>query len=217
MVGQVTTASDAEPFRWKPFLTGFWVSPRQHPDFAWAFLGRFLLILGYYCVSSYQLYLLDDYLGLTRDRANDLVPLLSMAMLPGLIVMIVVSGPWSDRVGRRKPFVVAASIGMAVALALPLALRSEASMFAYAVLAGCAFGMYMAVDTALMTQVLPRPDDAAKDMGVLNIANALPQALAPAVAAGVIGAVGGYRSLFVTAIILVVLGAVSVLPIRAVR
>ncbi|MFE2985763.1 MFS transporter [Streptomyces sp. NPDC059262] len=210
-------APAGEAFRWKAFLTGFWVSPRRHPDFAWAFLGRFLLVLGYYCVSAYQLYVLDDYLGLTRDRANDLVPLLSLAMLPGLIVMIVVSGPWSDRVGRRKPFVFAASIGMAVALVLPLALRSEASMFAYAVLAGGAFGMYMAVDTALMTQVLPRPDDAAKDMGVLNIANALPQALAPAVAAGVIGAAGGYRALFVTAIVLVILGAFSILPIRAVR
>ncbi|RKE05154.1 MFS transporter [Streptomyces sp. TLI_171] len=206
-----------EPFHWNDFLRGFWVSPRTHPDFAWAFLGRFLLILGYYAVSSYQLYVLDDYIGLTRDQANDLMPLLSLAMLPGMIAMIVVSGPWSDRVGRRKPFVVAASLGMALALLLPLVLRSEASMFAYSVLTGVAFGMYMAVDTALMTQVLPRPDDAAKDMGVLNIANALPQALAPAVAAAVIGLLGGYRSLFATAIVLVLLGAISVLPIRAVR
>ncbi|MET7842569.1 MFS transporter [Streptomyces sp. NPDC005356] len=210
-------APEGGPFRWKAFLAGFWVNPRRHPDFAWAFAGRFLLILGYYCVFSYQLYILDDFLDLTRDRANDLVPLLSMAMLPGMIVMIVVSGPWSDRVGRRKPFVVASSIGMAIALALPLILRSEASMFAYAVISGCAFGMYMAVDTALMTQVLPRPDEAAKDMGVLNIANALPQALAPAVAAAVIGVLGGYSALFVAAIVLVVLGAVSVLPIRSVR
>ncbi|WP_432180677.1 MFS transporter [Streptomyces sp. NBC_00063] len=211
------TAPQGDAFRLKTFLAGFWVSPRRHPDFAWAFAGRFLLVLGYYCISSYQLYILDDYLDLTRDRANDLVPLLSVAMLPGMIAMIVISGPWSDRVGRRKPFVIASSIGMAVALALPLILHSEASMFAYAVVVGCAFGMYMAVDTALMTQVLPRPDDAAKDMGVLNIANALPQALAPAVAAGVIGVLGGYRSLFVAAVVLVALGALSILPIRTVR
>ncbi|MEV6162245.1 MFS transporter [Streptomyces sp. NPDC052052] len=209
-------APQGEPFRWKAFFAGFWVSPRRHPDFGWAFLGRFLMVLGYYCVFSYQLYVLDDFLGLTRDRANDLVPLLSLTMMPGLIVMIVVSGPWSDRVGRRKPFVIAASLGMAVSLVLPLVMRSEASMFAYAVLSGLAFGVYMAVDTALMTQVLPRADAAAKDMGVLNVANALPQALAPAVAAGVIG-IGGYRSLFAAAIVLVVLGALSIVPIRSVR
>lgn len=113
-----------EPFRWKDFLRGFWISPRAHPDFAWAFLGRFLLILGYYAVSSYQLYVLDDYIGLTRDQANDLMPLLSLAMLPGMIAMIVISGPWSDRVGRRKPFVIAASLGMALSLFLPLVLHS---------------------------------------------------------------------------------------------
>ncbi|MFJ9173765.1 MFS transporter [Streptomyces sp. NPDC102360] len=205
------------PFRWKAFLRGFWVSPRQHPDFAWAFVGRFLLVLGYYCVFSYQLYIPDDYLAMTRDRANDLVPLLSLAMVPGMVAMIVVSGPWSDRVGRRKPFVIASSLGMTVALALPLVLRNEASMFAYSVISGLAFGMYMAVDTALMTQVLPHPDDAAKDMGVLNIANALPQAVAPAVAAATIGLTGGYQALFGTGIILVVLGALSILPIRTVR
>ncbi|MEU1370935.1 MFS transporter [Streptomyces sp. NPDC005803] len=212
-----TAGMEVQPFRWKPFLSGFWVSPRRHPDFAWAFLGRFLMILGYYCVTSYQLYILEDHIGLSRDRANDLVPLLSLAMLPAMIVTIVVAGPVSDRIGRRKPLVVLASIGMAAALVLPLVFRSEGSMFAFAVISGAAFGAYMAVDTALMTQVLPDPDDAAKDLGVLNIANVAPQAVAPAVAAAVISLLGGYRPLFVVAIVLVLAGALSVLPIRKVR
>lgn len=212
-----TAQAAVEPFRPRAFLASFWVSPRRHPDFAWAFLGRFLMILGYFSVSSYQLYILEDYIGMSRDRANTLVPLLSLAMLPAMVVAISVAGPFSDRIGRRKPFVIGASVGMAVALALPLVLRSVGGMFAFAVLAGCAFGMYMAVDTALMTQVLPNPDDAAKDMGVLNIANAAPQALAPALAAVAIGLFGGYRSLFVVAVVLVIAGALSVLPIRKVR
>ena len=37
---------------------GFWINPRKHPDFAWAFAARFLLILGYFVVSTYQLYIL---------------------------------------------------------------------------------------------------------------------------------------------------------------
>jgi hypothetical protein len=75
----------------------------------------------------------------------------------------------------------------------------------------------MAVDTALMTLVLPNPEDAAKDLGVLNIANAGPQALAPALAAVAITLLGGYRSLFAVAIVLVVAAALSVQPIRSVR
>ena len=39
---------------------------------------------------------------------------------------------------------------------------------------GLGFGMYMAVDLALVADVLPDRDRAAKDLGVLNIAGALP-------------------------------------------
>ncbi|WP_406457987.1 hypothetical protein OG782_34930 [Streptomyces sp. NBC_00876] len=54
-------------------------------------------------------------------------------------------------------------------------------------------------------------------MGVLNIANSAPQALAPALSAAVIGLLGGYRSLFAVAIVLVVAAALSVQPIKSVR
>ncbi|MFG2875564.1 hypothetical protein ACGFYU_11255 [Streptomyces sp. NPDC048337] len=37
----------------------------------------------------------------------------------------------------------------------------------------------MPVDTALVTLVLPRAEDAARDMGVLSMANAGPQIIAP--------------------------------------
>ncbi|MFJ7777686.1 hypothetical protein [Streptomyces yangpuensis] len=51
----------------------------------------------------------------------------------------------------------------------PLPVRSR-----LAAVDGPAFGCYMAVDTALVTMVLPNAEDAARDMGVLNIANAGP-------------------------------------------
>jgi hypothetical protein len=44
---------------------------------------------------------------------------------------------------------------------------------------GAAFGIYMGVDLALVLAVLPHPEDNAKDLGVFNIANAMPQTLAP--------------------------------------
>lgn len=39
---------------------------------------------------------------------------------------------------------------------------------------GLGFGMYIAVDFALVVDVLPDQDKVAKDLGVLNIASALP-------------------------------------------
>ncbi len=47
---------------------------------------------------------------------------------------------------------------------------------------GMGEGAYLAVDLALVTDVLPNPDEAAKEMAVFNVASALPSAVASAVA-----------------------------------
>ena len=83
---------------------------------------------------------------------------------------------------------------------------------------GVGFGMYMAVDLALVVDVLPDGDSAAKDLGVLNIAGALPFAIAPAVAPVVLAAGGGsYPILYAVAAGCAVVGALAILPIRRVR
>lgn len=46
-------------------------------------------------------------------------------------------------------------------------------------LLGLSYGIYAAVDLALVVDVLPNPDDSGKDLGVFNIAQALPQTAAP--------------------------------------
>ncbi len=90
-------------------------------------------------------------------------------------------------------------------------------MLAFSVVNGLAFGCYMAVDTALVTMVLPKAEDAARDMGVLNIATAGPQIVAPFIASVIVSLSGGYTALFVVAAVLAVAGAPAVKPIRSVR
>jgi hypothetical protein len=82
---------------------------------------------------------------------------------------------------------------------------------------GVGFGMYMAVDLALVVDVLADPLTAAKDLGVLNIAGALPFALAPAVAPGLLSLGGSYTVLYVVAGTCALAGAAAVAPIRSVR
>jgi MFS family permease len=83
-------------------------------------------------------------------------------------------------------------------------------------IAGFGFGMFQAVDTALMSEVLPSAKSFAKDLGVVNIAATLPQTLAPGVA-GAIALSFGYAALFPVAIVLGILGALAVWPIKATR
>ncbi|WMX48718.1 MFS transporter [Streptomyces roseicoloratus] len=153
-------------------LAAFGSALKDH-DFRWAFLGRALLVLGYFAVAGFQLYVLKDHTdlpaGLSPEEAVAvLMPVNSVAM----VVSTVLGGWLSDRYDRRKLFVGASAALAAVALLIPAVSSSWTAMLAFSVVNGLGFGCYMAVDTALVTMVLPKAEDAARDMGVLNIANA---------------------------------------------
>ena len=81
---------------------------------------------------------------------------------------------------------------------------------------GIGFGAYLAVDFALLTQVLPQAADRGKDMGVINVANSLPQVFAPLIAFISLQYLGGYVTLFTTAAVIGLLGAVFVVKIKGV-
>ncbi|MGO4460196.1 MFS transporter [Streptomyces sp. M-16] len=198
-------------------LAAFTGALRDH-DFRWAFIGRALLVLEYFAVSGYQLYILQDHTVLPEGMKPEaavavLMPLTSVAM----VLSTVLGGYLSDRFDRRKLFVGASALLSAVALAIPAVSASWSAMLAFSVVNGLAFGCYMAVDTALVTMVLPKAEDAARDMGVLNIANAGPQIVAPFIASVIVSVSGGYTALFVIAAVLAVAGALAVRPIRGVR
>jgi MFS family permease len=205
---------EPEPFRFVDFLRTFWVSPVKHPDFFWAFTGRLLLYTGYFAVTGYQFFLLTDYFGIAEP--GSVIPVLGLISLAGILIATVASGPISDRVGRRKPFVFASSAVTGLAFLLPWAWPDLTAWMIMTFIAGLGFGMFQAVDTALMSEVLPSAKSFAKDLGVVNIAATLPQTLAPGVAGAIVLSFG-YTGLFPVGIVLSVLGAFAVWPIKAVK
>lgn len=205
------------PFSWTGLLAGFWVNPRRYPDFWWAFAGRFLLILAYQSVQSYLLYILRDYIGVSDADSTALSTPLTGVMLLGALATAFATGRMSDRSGRRKVYVVVASLIMAASLAIPLLSPTVVGMFALAALFGLGYGIYLSVDAALMTEVLPAAASAGKDLGILNIATTLPQALTPVIVWALIALTGSYTAVFAAGIVFAVAGALSVLPIRSVR
>src|SRR5262249_44227532 len=44
----------------RAFLETFWVNPRRYPDFAWAWISRFLLILGSFMFSTFRFFWMKD-------------------------------------------------------------------------------------------------------------------------------------------------------------
>jgi MFS family permease len=207
-----------EPLRWGAFFRGFWISPRRHPDYAWAFAGRFFMVLGYQAIQNYTFYILTDYVHLSPADAGALFGVMSMITAGTMVFGTLLFGKLSDLLRRRKLFVFAATILMAIAIAIPLVAPSVGAMLAYSVVVGIGYGAYMAVDLALMIDVLPSKGDIGKDLGVLNVASNVPQTITPLIAAAMLGLFGGnYASIFIYAIVAVVLSSVLVFPIKKVR
>jgi MFS family permease len=207
------------------------VSPREHPDFAWAWITRFLVNLGNFIALTYFFYYLTDGLGFTDDQATGRLQTLTTIYGATIILTAVVVGHWSDRVGKRKPFVIWSGVVVAIASAILAVSQNWPSAMVAAGVLGCGYGIYQAVDFALITQVLPAAEGRAKDLGVINIAAAFPQVAAPIVAAAIIVLVRasggsvvtngdswslGYGLVYATGFVMCLLGSVFVTRIRSV-
>ncbi len=210
----------APRFRLRSVVLAFRLRPRENPDFAWAWATRFLVQLGNAMATLYLLYFLRDRVHYEqlfpgRDAADGLLVLI-LIYTATTVLTVVVGGAVSDRTGRRRPSVIVSGLVMAAA-ALLLAIWPTwtGALIAAAVL-GLGFGVYLSVDQALITQVLPSAADRAKDLGVINIANSAPQVLGPALAAPIVAFLGGYPALFAAVATVTVLGSILVTRIRSV-
>ena len=210
-----------ERFSLRSFARTFWVSPRKFPDFGWAWLSRFLVIMGAAFLQTYTVFLFSDRLGVPTSQVPSLVFLNSLVGAAVTLIVLPISGYISDKIGRRKPFVfgtaIVGSLGFVVigfATSVPL-------FFVGSVICQIGLGIYYAIDLALVAAVLPDPENSAKDMGVFQIAGSLPQSLAPAIAPVFLAiggvATGNYFAVFMAAALFLLLGALAILPVRRVR
>jgi MFS family permease len=209
------------PFDFGKFLKSFWISPRKYPDFARVWLARCLSSIGYYCVLGFLLYYLQDAIHYTKIFPHQSVSQgVALLMVVSTVVMFVsafLGGFFSDRFKRRKPFVIAASTFMALGLFVFALFPSwTAAIIAEAIL-GLGFGAYGSVDQALATQVLPSERDRAKDMGMINIANILPQTLGSALAIPILSLTHSYSLLFALTGLITLAGSWVVVGIKSVR
>ncbi|MWB98330.1 MFS transporter [Agromyces seonyuensis] len=196
-------------------LGTLWISPRRHPDFAWTLTGRILVSVGNALGTSLLLYFL--MFGLNDPNAEDDLVLLSLVYMVFVIIASLVGGRLSDRLGRRKAFVFVASAIQTVA-ALLLALFPDFTVALVAAgLLGLGYGCFLSVDQALATQVLPDPASRGKDLGIMNIASAVPQALGPLLGAAFVFLVDGFTLLFIASAVFAFLGALAVSRVRSVR
>jgi MFS family permease len=195
----------------------FYVSPRANPDFGWAFVSRFLFVLAYAFLTTYQAFYLLNRIGSAEADVPRQIFLGTLAQSVLVVAASVVGGRLSDRTGRRKAFVFSASIVYGLALFVVAIASTFNGFLVGMVIAGLGFGLYVAVDLALVADVLPNRDNA-KDLGVLNIAGALPFSVAPAIAPVILAvSSGSYAVLYAVAGVCALVAAVAILPVKRVR
>src|ERR1700674_250952 len=205
------------PWSLREFASTFYVAPGKSPDFAWVFASRFMFILAYAFLATYQAYYLLDKIGSAQADVPQHILLSTLTNSVVVIAASLIFGKLSDRTGRRKIFVFTASIVYGVAMFV-IAIASTFNGFLVGMaVGGLGFGMYVAVDFALVVDVLPDKDKVAKDLGVLNIASALPFSIAPAIAPAILAIGTGYGALYAVAGVCAVIGAFAILRVRGVR
>jgi MFS family permease len=232
-IREIPRTEPPEPLSWKDSIRRVWIDPRQYPDFAWVWITRLLVTMGIYAVQPYLRLYLNDVIGVPRDQCDVTVGLVFGCLLGCATVTGLLGGSISDRIGRKRVVYLANSIIAAACLAFPFG-HNMTYVYFVASAFGIGYGAYYSVDWALGVDVLPNPDDAAKDLAVWQIAMVLPQTLTPPLASCILRAFHstsetvkgrmvthysptGYLIVFVLAAFFLLLGAVMLRNVKKVR
>ncbi|GAA4079716.1 MFS transporter [Nonomuraea soli] len=205
------------PFSIRDFARGFWVSPRRHPDFAWAWLSRLMITLTLAMGIGYLQYFLRDAVHYPADSVEQGVVVLVAVFTLASVAPTLLAGWLSDRTGRRKPAVFLGGLTMAASALVLTAATTWGAAIAAAALLGAGYGMFAAVDQAMVTQLLPADADRGKDLGIVSLSNSASNTLGPVIAAPLVTSAGGYPLMYAVAAAFAVAGACLVWRIRGVR
>lgn len=219
--GELTVS---EPLTLPKVLANFVFDPRKHPDFAWNWLGRLLFYFGLTLNTTFTAYFLASRSGRSVEDVSTIVAINGGLAVVAVMIGAISSGVISDRIGRRKPFVLLAgalfSIGaliMAFGPGLPVILAGS-------FVATLGLGLFSAVDQALLLDVMPeRETDAGRFVAINQFATSISQAVAPVLAPPVLtfGVIAGgeknYTLLYIVAAVFTLLAGAAVMRVKSVR
>lgn len=209
-------------FSLREFIGVFWVNPLKHSSFTWVFTSRILVFCGVAALNGYQAIFMLQKMHLEPAGLGTAI-LLTVVVTTGATLLVAPAvAKLSDRVGRRKPFILGAAIILAAGLVVASFASDLPSYLVACGIVGVGQGVYFAVELVLATEVLPDPDNPAKDLGILKVADNLPTTFvavaAPALLAIGAGAAGpNFAALFIAGALAAVAGGFVILLVRGAR
>lgn len=198
----------------------FLFDPKQHPDFALVWVGKFCLQFGFTFYSAYQLYLLLDRLGYGPEEAASQLALVSGIGLLAMMGFAVLGGFLSDKLKRRKPFIYVAAGLIALGLLITAFAPTFLLIAVGGILLSAGTGAFTSVDLAMATDLLPEKDKAGKYMSIYYISSTIPGTLAPLIAPAILhvgGSGANYALLFTFGAVLSLGAVITAWRIRGIR
>ncbi|WP_342041620.1 MFS transporter [Bacillus sp. OTU2372] len=198
-------------------IRGFYPSFKKHPSYTWALLTKLFINFSNAGMGMLTLFYIARF-HLSETKIFQLMALTA----PAIMVMVaagILGGFLSDKVKKQKPFVMGAALVTGICL-IAFAFSSNITWVIVGnFIFNFGFGMYGAVDTALVNRILPSKENAAKDISIMNTTTSLSSTLVNFAAPALIGlgvkifGGDGYTLFFLVLAVFSILSAVVVLPI----
>lgn len=226
---RVLTQKPDRPFDIKEFFGAFVFNPKTHGALGWAWLTKAMIMMGYIGVVGFLTLFLATNFGMNQTQQQAFNGEAQTISVVFMVIFSIVGGRLSDRFARRRIFVTLAGIiaGVGILTVASAAFLGEHGgqplILVGMGIIGIGMGLFFAVDQAMCLDVLPNPQEAAKDLGVLNIANTLPGLIVPLIAGSLILPLGralfgnGYLLLFVFVALVAIAGGLLVFKIKGVK
>ena len=216
-------AKSREGRPWRSIAAEAWGTDiLKERSFLWLVGSRLAILMGGACLIQLATFYLARSMGLEeREVGLVTIPLVGLVAL-GTIVSVVPSARISDRVGRKPVIWVSCAIG-AIGLAIVASAQNLPMAYVGALLYGISAGIFLAVDWALMTDIIPKAS-AGRYMGLSNVATASAGVLAIAIGGSLMDLVGGPtgegsgpRAALWLGVLLLGIGAVLLWPVNQKR
>jgi MFS family permease len=173
--------------------------------FGLVWLGKFLVTLAETIALLYLYYYLQDVVHYRNPGQGQLILVLIATL--AVIVATVAVGRVADLSGGYRRYAVLSSVVLAATGFVLAGFALWAVVIACAFALGVGYGAFQSVSQALSMVVLPSQANAGRDLGIINIASAIPQVIGAPIAGLVVAGAGGYRGLFVFAGLLALVAA----------
>jgi len=197
----------------------FYINFRENRIFGWWFANRILFWGAFIAINTFLINYMVDVIHMDQADAQSFYGNLKMMLGVALIILALLSGWLSDKIGR-KPVMLASGLVAFVGAFILLLARSQTLITVAGVIIGMGIGAFITVSWALATDIVPK-GEAARYLGIANIATCIGSGVARLLGGVLIDPINkllgssslGYLSLFILATLCFLASALVIIPL----